>query len=116
MDTFIVSNNPKVLKSLDNIIYIQGSYEEVLTKVRDLVYEGYELVSHPLGASARMYLSPYRSLVLKKQKLFNPFHAEVIENAIIDYRKNTRKRKTDLENAESYSIIDFEHLEHVLDV
>jgi hypothetical protein len=66
----IVTNNPLVQnKYTDNVLYIDGNVEQTLIKVRDMVYEGYELISHPLPASLRMLFSPYRSIVIgKKQK------------------------------------------------
>ncbi len=35
-------------KEYEDLYYVEGSYEDVLVKVRDLVYEGVELISHPL--------------------------------------------------------------------
>ncbi len=64
----IVTNNPLVKLELENLYFVEGSYEDVLIKVRDLIYEGIELISHPLGASMRMLYSPYRSIIVGGKK------------------------------------------------
>ena len=111
MKYLIVTNNPLVNKESDNVCFVEGSYEDVLIKVRDLVYEGVELVSHPLGASMRILFSPYRSIIVgQKNKEMNLFHVETIENSIINYRKNLKSRKVDWVHADDYALIDNELL------
>ena len=111
MNYLIVSNNPLVRLDFENMIFVEGSYEDVLIKVRDLVYEGVELVSHPLTASMRMLYSPYRSIILgNKNNKVDPFHMETIENSIIDYRKNLKNRKVDWKNKDDYAFVDYELL------
>jgi hypothetical protein len=107
----IVTNNPLLKRKSDNLYFVEGSYEDVLIKVRDLVYEGVELISHPLGASMRMMFSPYRSIILgEKSKEINLFHVETMENSIINYRKNLKARKLDWVHADDYALIDNELL------
>ncbi|MCF6465734.1 GrdX family protein [Clostridium sp. Cult2] len=110
----IVTNNPLVKES-ENICFVEGSFEDVLIKVRDLVYEGVELISHPLGASMRMLYSPYRSILVgKKNNTINPSHIETIENSIINYKKNLKARKVDWVHADDYALIDNELLKSTL--
>ena len=102
-------------KQLDNVRFVEGSYEDVLIKVRDLVYKGVELVSHPLGASIRMLYSPYRSVIVgQKNNTIDPFHIETIENSIINYRNNLKARKVDWQHEEDYALIDNELLKSTL--
>lgn len=111
MSYTIVTNNPIVKSSYDNIIFIEGSFEDVLIKVRDLVYSGHKLINHPLGASIRMFYSPYRSIIIGgKEKKTNHFYAETIENSIENYRKHMEARVPDVDNAEGYELIDSELL------
>lgn len=111
MKYLIVTNNPLLKRKSDNLYFVEGSYEDVLIKVRDLVYEGVELISHPLGASMRMMFSPYRSIILgEKSKEINLFHVETMENSIINYRKNLKARKLDWVHADDYALIDNELL------
>ena len=111
MNYLIVSNNPLAKENIKDMFFVNGSYEDVLIKVRDLVYEGVELVSHPLTASMRMLYSPYRSIILgNKNNKVDPFHMETIENSIIDYRKNLKNRKVDWKNKDDYAFVDYELL------
>lgn len=107
----IVTNNPVIKEEFDNVHFIDGSFLDVLIKVRDMVHRGYVLVSHPLGASVRMLFSPYRSIIIgEKKDEVNLFSLEIIEASIINYQKNMEKRNPDTENAKDYSLTDRELL------
>ena len=107
----IVTNNPAVKKEFNNVLFIDGTYEDVLIKVRDMVHQGVELISHPLGASIRMLFSPYFSIIVgEKKDKFNDYHIETIESSIINYRNVNEGRKTDMKNAHDYALIDAELL------
>jgi hypothetical protein len=113
----IVTNNPGVSDKFENVLFTEGTYEDVLIKVRDLVHQGFELISHPVGASIRMIYSPYRSVVIgKKNEKINPYHVETIENSIINYRKLLEGRNIDYVNAEDYALVDIQHLEDALNL
>lgn len=112
----IITNNPTVKSNYKEVIFIDGTFEDVLFKVRDLVHKGYELISHPLGASIRMIFSPYRSIIIgKKSKEINETHIEIIENSILNYKNLTKNRKVDTSNNEDYAFIDSELLKSALD-
>lgn len=107
----IVTNNPTLKDCYDDVVFIEGGFEDVLIKVRDLVHSGYELINHPLGASIRMMYSPYRSIIIgKKENKINKIYAEIIENSIENYRKHMEVRDSDIENKEDYALIDSELL------
>ncbi|WP_046498694.1 GrdX family protein [Syntrophomonas zehnderi] len=112
MKNIIITNNPLVAEKFEDVYWTDGSVEEILIKIRDLVYQGYELVSHPLASSLRMLFSPYRSVIIStpKQQL-NFEHAQIIENSIIKYRNHTSCRKTDDQNRDDYKRIDLLLLE-----
>ncbi len=115
LDYNIVTNNPKVKDKYENIIFVEGSYRDVLLKVRDLAHEGYELINHPLGASIRMFFSPYRSIIIgKKAEGNNEFHINVIESSMESYDKQMELRDPDVKNSEDYSFIDEELLNSAL--
>ncbi len=115
MDYLIVSNNLRVKDNYMDVLFIDGGFEDVLIKVRDFVHSGYELVSHPLGASIRMLYSPYRSILISdKKENLNPIYLETIENSIENYRKHMQLRKPDITNSNDYSIIDSELLESAI--
>lgn len=111
MNYIIVTNNVAVKKDFDNVLFIEGTFDDVLIKVRDLVHQGVELISHPIGASIRMLFSPYRSIIVgDKYTKINSCHVETIESSIINYRNVNEGRKIDIENAKDYALIDVELL------
>ena len=110
-DYIIVTNNPVVLDEMGDMEVVKGSFEDVLLKVRDLVYEGHELISHPIGASIRMLFSPYRSVLIgPKTKANRDIYAMTIEDSIDTFRRSTEGRATDHKNADDYAMIDKELL------
>lgn len=107
LDYNIVTNNPSVKDKYENVIFVDGSYSDVLSKVRDLVHTGAELINHPLGASIRMFFSPYRSIIIRENAVDkNEFYIKTIEASIENYNKNMENRDPDVENDEDYSFID----------
>lgn len=64
----VVSNNPMVKKELEGtqipLLWVEGDYELVLTKVRDRVHAGHRIISHPLVGSIKPYETPYRTVVI----------------------------------------------------
>lgn len=110
----IVTNNPVVAEKYENVFWTDGSVENTLIKVRDLIYQGYELVSHPLAASIRMLFSPYRSVIVRKNDKLNFEQAEIIEGSIAKYKKHMDARKEDNENRNDYKKIDLLLLEVAL--
>ena len=117
MGCLIVSNNPMVKESFDNVYFIEGTSRELLEKVRDLVHSGSELITHPLGASLRMMFSPCFTVVIKKQQgKLNISHAEIIESSIEKYDQHmgVGVREEDVKNSKDYAIVDYKLLESAL--
>ena len=55
----VITNNPLVRSRLDDtheVIYLELSYEELLKVVRDRIYEGHRLLTHPLSGSVNAIL------------------------------------------------------------
>ena len=66
----IVTNNPLVRDCLSDwyqIDYQEISFREILVKVRDLVYMGHELYTHPIAGSVKPNETPYKSIVIDFQ-------------------------------------------------
>lgn len=102
----VVTNNPLV-KDDENVLFVEGGFRDVLVAVRDKVYSGYELVTHPLFASSRMMFSPFRTVVLgKKQEYPSEFECQTIEDAIISYDKITARRNAQPEHDGDYATMD----------
>lgn len=116
MSYYIVTNNPLVKEDYERTIFVEGSYMDILIKVRDLVHSGHELINHPLGASIRMLYSPYRSIIVsEKTDSNNQYFLEMIESSIDTYNKHMGVRKPDIKNGKDYALIDKELLKSALD-
>ena len=103
----IITNNPTVCEKYEHVLYYEAPVEEILIKVRDMVHNGYELISHPLPASLRMMFSPYRSIIVgKKLEKIDPFSVEVIEDSLIKYRNHMDFRRIDTVNKDDYKLVD----------
>lgn len=106
-DFKIVTNNLLVKEKYSQIIFVDGGFEDVLIKTRDLVHSGHELINHPLGASIRMFFSPYRSIIVgSKTTDIVDEHVSIMESSIINYKMQMENRKSDIENSEDYALID----------
>ena len=68
-NAILITNNDKVyLKYKDKLQCIfTEKYEEVLIKVRDMVYDRHILLTHPQASSLKPNQTPYRSVVLYPQ-------------------------------------------------
>ncbi|HHW98751.1 MAG TPA: GrdX protein [Firmicutes bacterium] len=63
----VVTNNDSVeLQEQD--LFISGTLLDVLRRCRDLVHQGHQLISHPLVSSVKPNETPYKSVVLTKQR------------------------------------------------
>ncbi len=104
----LVTNNTLIEKP---DIFVEGDYYSVLIKARDLVYEGHELLTHPLFASIRMNFGPIRSLILsdeKKTAKENEYSMTLIGESISKYQQLMGNRKPDFAHRGDYEKIDFD--------
>ena len=85
-DFIIITNNPLVKDRLGQeyeVDFEEISYEEVLKKVRDFVYNKHELLTHPLSGSVKPNETPYKSImVAKNPDRYNVESMEIIDRAI----------------------------------
>ena len=93
LDIKIITNNPLVVSCLSDyyeIEYHEISFREILVKVRDMVYEGYELRTHPIAGSVKPNETPYKSIVVDKTPgTFSMEAANLRANALITFDKFT---------------------------
>ncbi|MBR0093551.1 MAG: GrdX family protein [Lachnospiraceae bacterium] len=68
--TVLVTNNRKAREAFAGKCEIlwKSSYEEVLQQVRDLVYAGYALLTHPQASSVKPNRTPVRSVLLSDER------------------------------------------------
>ena len=87
----IITNYPLVVECfpLDFAVeYHEITYREVLVKVRDLVYAGHRLYTHPLAGSVKPNETPYKSVVVSKlPKKMEQDEAMIISSSIETFDK-----------------------------
>ncbi len=87
MSILIITNNPLVNSTFGNeyeVIYADCSYREVLVKVRDLIFKGHKLLTHPLSGSVKPNETPYKSVIIEGQATKLNFEdTTIIENSIM---------------------------------
>ena len=94
----LVTNNPKALEVYKNsetvgVEFLEnGTYLEVLEKVRDRVYSGWHLLSHPQASNLKPNQSPYKTVLISDRIEADEFERDVeyIEMALHNYAKLTR--------------------------
>lgn len=87
MKFVIVTNNPRVRDELGQefeVDFADITYREVLCKVRDLVYAGHKLLTHPLSGSVKPNETPYKSIMVAKNATkMDVQDAAIMENSIV---------------------------------
>ncbi|MDD3192908.1 MAG: GrdX family protein [Oscillospiraceae bacterium] len=83
----IVTNNPLVREKLQDhyaVDYAEGSFGELLVRVRDKAHLGYRLLSHPLSGSVKPNETPYKSVLISDGPgALDVESLTIIENSIL---------------------------------
>ena len=108
----VVTNNPLVAECLPKnyaVDYENITYREILVKVRDLVYAGHRLYTHPLSGSVKPNETPYKSIVIsKKPKKMEAMEAAIISDSIETFDKFTPiKRELPERVLKDFRLIDY---------
>lgn len=118
----IITNNDWVynkFKDKYNVLFIDGSYRDVLIKVRDKIQVGHELLTHPLSSSLKPNETPYKSVIIsEKEGKLNYDSVYIIENSIIVFDKFNKDKLINLTQRiiEDFKLIDLTVLESALDI
>ena len=112
----VITNNPLVRSRLDDaheVIYLELSYEEILKVVRDRIYEGHRLLTHPLSGSVKPKETPYKSVLISERKeKVDGESVRLIENAILVCQKFQDKSKYYKEEVyKDFQLVDWTLLE-----
>ena len=87
----IITNNPLVVQCMPKdfaVEYENITYREILVKVRDKVYGGHRLYTHPLAGSVKPNETPYKSVVISKlPKKMEMDEAQIISSSIETFDK-----------------------------
>jgi hypothetical protein len=95
-----------------------GNYYDVLIEVRDLVHQGYELITHPLMGSVKPNETPYRSIILKQGPKTDLQSVEITEISIQTYEKFEKMKPSPNWNQrifEDFQFVDLKLFESSLD-
>lgn len=116
-----MTNNQSVLDKYNESFhtkFVEGNYYDVLLAVRDLVHQGYELITHPLMGSVKPNETPYRSIILKQGTSTDMQSVEIIENSIQTYEKFERMNPSPIWGPrilEDFQFVDLRLFESSLD-
>ena len=94
----LVTNNGKALETYEKHANIGVTYLEeenylgVLIRVRDLVHEGWHLMSHPQASNLKPNQSPYKTVLLSNGRELQAFFQDVdmVERSIDAFHKFTK--------------------------
>jgi hypothetical protein len=99
MKKLIVTNNRLVYEKFNNeieTIFLEDTnFLDVLIFVRDKVHEGHRLFTHPLSGSLKPNETPYKSIVISKEKVGMDFkELTIIEDSIASTKKFIKDKPT----------------------
>lgn len=66
VDVLLITNNARLLDHVSSSRFVEGTASDVLIAVRDLVHQGWRLLTHPLYGNFRPLQQPFRSVLLKR--------------------------------------------------
>lgn len=112
-DFLILTNNPLVERCLKDYYEIrflsEENYRGILVAVRDMIYAGHKLYTHPLSGSVKPNETPYKSVVVSKiPHGMNADEAAIISNCVEAFDKFTpRKRVLTEKMLKDFQLIDY---------
>ncbi len=111
----IVTNNPLVKTVLSDWYRVEyhedATYRDILVMVRDMVYGGYELMTHPMAGSVKPNETLFKSIVVGTDvKGTDIEHCNLMMNAII----TCDKFKPRSVQYSDYHIQDFQLIDYTL--
>lgn len=90
----LVTNNGLCFEKYQNRVKVDyledGSYLDVLVKVRDYVQKGYRIETHPMAGSIKPNQTPFRTVLVSDEKMDGNEMIEnelMIEDAVLMTRK-----------------------------
>ena len=94
----VVTNNPLVSLKIKEgeILFFETDNLGVFKKVRDKIHLGHKLLTHPLAGSIKPWETPYRTVLLTKDKgVLDVESLQLIEDSIEMCLKSTSKNQKD---------------------
>ncbi len=116
----MVTNNPQVAKMYPDLDVrgMKGSVLSLFLRVRDLIHQGYLLLTHPLSGSLKPGRIPYKTVFLAAERReldLDSLH--YIENSIDTYHKTEPDSPVSwpAQLLADYAAIDLSHVEAALE-
>lgn len=122
MTKVIITNNKDVYENYNEkfefVFSEDYSYREILEIVRAKIHEGYELLTHPLSGSVKPNETPFKSIIMSKEKGNLDYQGlNIIEESIMTFDKFYENKKTPnwTERVlEDFRVIDFSLIDNVI--
>lgn len=97
----MVTNNPKAFEAHRDDPFVEvdyfegGSYEDVVTRVRDRVFGGWHLLTHPQASNLRPCQSPFKTILISEKIQVNPFQLdlEYVTNMMESFHKHMQGKE-----------------------
>lgn len=123
MSNFIVTNNPYVYEKykdkMDMIYKEELNYIQLLEFIRDKIHEGHQLLTHPLSGSIKPNETPYKTVMISKDKGGLDTSGMLIVEESIETAKKFQTNKPTPDWVESvlddFRVIDLSLIENVID-
>ena len=111
MKYIIITNNPLVKeKYVDKEVeFFDKKYQEILQEVKNRIALGHKLLTHPLSGSVKPKETPYKSIMISKEKEYVDLDSlELIESAIATCEKfKERSDKWTPQVLKDFQLVDF---------
>lgn len=122
MTKVVITNNKDVYEKYNEkfefVFSEDYSYREILEIVRAKIHEGYELLTHPLSGSVKPNETPFKSIIMSKEKGNLDYQGlNIIEESIMTFDKFYENKKTPnwTERVlEDFRVIDFSLIDNVI--
>lgn len=119
MNNILISNNKYVYEKYpENTIFKEeGTYMDILKFTRDKIHIGHKLLTHPLSGSVKPNETPYKTIMISKDKnSLCEKSLNIIEESIQTVRKFQDNKKTPKWNEnilDDFRLIDLSLIENV---
>lgn len=123
MSSIIITNNPYVYekyKESKEVIYKEDfDYPQILDFVRDKIHDGHELLTHPLSGSIKPNETPYKTIMISKEKgSLDESGIRILEESVATVKKFQLDKPTPdwIERVlDDFRVIDLSLIENVID-
>ena len=119
MKYIIITNNPLVRDTYidKEVEFYDKKYEEILQIVKNKIAEGHKILTHPLSGSVKPKETPYKSIMISKDKSDLDLESlEIIENAIATCAKfKERSDKWTVQVIKDFQLVDFTLIDSAID-